>query len=470
MEPNRTGRRGFLAGGFAAAARAALPQSRAPRPNILFLLTDDQRWDTLGAMGNAIIKTPNLDRLAAQGVTFRNNFCTTAICMSSRASILTGLYMRAHGINDFHTPLRPADFDRTYPALMRAAGYRTGFIGKWGVGDDMPRDRFDYFKGFPGQGRYFEKGATDHLTNIQGEQAEEFLDGCRADQPWCLSVSFKAPHAQDEDPKQYLYDPALASLYRDAVIPVPKTAAPEYFERMPDVFRDCEGRTRWRWRFDTPAHYQEMVKAYYRLITGVDIVAGRIRQALADRDFDRNTVVVFTSDNGYFLGERGMADKWLMYEESIRTPLIVYDPRRPGRGLTRTEMTLNIDLAPTLLDLAGVPAPGCMHGRSLGPLLGAAKPAWRREWFYEHHFQLPPKSLTPRSEGIRTEDWKYIRYIDTRPVREELYDLRRDPLEEHNLAGDPRHRDRLATLRSRWETWTGALTRWSPAAKWSDPA
>lgn len=470
MDGNKSSRRRFLRGAAALPAGLAAGQHAQTRPNILFLLTDDQRWDALGCMGNPVIKTPNIDRLAADGVLFRSNFCTTAICMSSRASIFTGLYMRAHGINSFDAPLKPADFDRSYPALLRAAGYRTGFIGKWGVGNAMPKDRFDYYKGFPGQGRYFPKGGGEHLTNTMGEQAEEFLDGCRIEQPWCLSISFKAPHAQDEDPKQFLYDPALEPLYRDVRIPVPKTAAPEYFERVPDFVRNSEGRNRWKWRFDTPARYQEMVKAYYRLVTGVDVVVGRLRQALADRDFARNTVIVFTSDNGDFLAEHGMADKWLMYEESIRTPLVVYDPRQPARGRTRTEMSLNIDVAPTLLDFAGIAAPACMQGRSLRPLLGAAAPPWRREWFYEHHFEVPPKVRIPRSEGIRTADWKYIRYIDAQPASEELYDLRRDPLEEKNLAPDPGHKQRLDQLRARWQAWSEALARWRPDSRWKDPA
>ena len=456
-------RRGFLRAAAALPA-SALAQKRPARPNLLFLLTDDQRWDALGSMGNPVIKTPNLDRLASQGTVFRNNFCTTAICMSSRASIFTGLHLRAHGINTFDAPLKPADFDRSYPALLRAAGYRTGFIGKWGVGNAMPADRFDYFKGFPGQGRYFEKDSDEHLTNRQGEQAAEFLDGCRPSQPWCLSISFKAPHAQDEDPRQFLYDPALASLYRDVDVPVPQS-----FDRLPDFLRATEGRRRFQARFDTPAHFQEMVKAYYRLVTGVDIVVGQLRQALADRDFESNTVIVFTSDNGDFLGEHGMADKWLMYEESIRTPLIVYDPRQPAAGRRRTEMTLNIDLAPTLLDLAGAPVPACMQGRSLRPLFGAGKPsAWRREWYYEHRFEY--QGRIPPSEGIRTADWKYIRYVAEFPEREELYDLRRDPSEEHNLAAAPAHRAKLAELRGRWRAWSDAVGRWSPAARWRDPA
>jgi arylsulfatase A-like enzyme len=461
-------RRRFLLGtaGFPGLLRAA--QGGAARPNIVFLLTDDQRWDALGCMGNPIIRTPNVDELAARGVVFENAFVTTAICMTSRASILTGLYARSHGINDFASPLRPADFDRSYPALLREAGYRTGFIGKYGVGTPMPEDRFDYWKGFAGQGRFFPEGASGrHLTSIHGDQAVEFLEGCRPDRPFCLSVSFKAPHAEDPAPDQFLYDPALAPLYRDVHIPPPKTAAPEYFERQPPYIRDSEGRNRWKWRFDDPEKYQKMVKAYYRLITGVDVVVGRVRQALADAGLAKNTIIVFTSDNGFFLGERGMADKWLAYEESIRVPLVVYDPRQPGGGRRRREMALNIDMAPTMLDLAGVPVPRGMQGRSLRPLLGKAQPAWRREWFYEHHFIH--KGI-PRSEGIRTEGWKYFRYIDADPVREELYDLRRDPLEETDLAGEARFRDRLGEMRGRWRAWSERLARWDPAAAWKDPA
>lgn len=469
MDSNGRGsRRRFLLGAAGAPAVLRAAAGKAARPNIVFLLTDDQRWDALGCMGNPVIRTPNVDRLAAQGVVFERNFVTTSICMTSRASIFTGLYARCHGIHDFATPLKPVDFERSYPALLREAGYRTGFIGKYGVGNAMPADRFDYWRGFPGQGRYFEREGGEHLTSTIGRQAVEFIRGSRPERPFCLSVSFKAPHAQDPDPRQYLYDPALETLYSDVKVPVPKTAAPEYFERQPEFLRASEGRNRWGWRFDSPERYQEMVKGYYRLITGVDMAVGRILEALAEAGCAENTVIIFTSDNGYFLGERGMADKWLAYEESIRTPLVVYDPRRPGGGRRRREMSLNIDLAPTMLELAGLRAPAGMQGRSLVPLLGAGGPEWRREWFYEHHFEY--KGRIPRSEGIRTERWKYIRYIDAQPVREEVYDLRSDPLEERNLAGEAQMAGQVAALRERRRAWTEALGRWRRDAAWRDPA
>ncbi|MGH9338077.1 MAG: sulfatase family protein [Acidobacteriota bacterium] len=449
-------RREFMkaAGGAGALAGAAYGQRRQ-RPNILFLLTDDQRWDALGCMGNSILRTPHIDRLAVQGMRFKNHFVTTAICMSSRASILTGLYSRSHGINDFRTPLSDAQFAASYPALLRQAGYRTGFVGKWGVGKPLPRDRFDFFEGFPGQGHYFQErdGKPVHLTQIMGENAERFLRGCSREQPFCLSVSFKAPHVQDEDPRQFLYDPAYEELYQDVNIPAPETADNRYFRALPEFLQNSESRRRWEIRFSTPEKYQQSVKGYYRLIYGVDVVVGRLMRVLRELGFEQNTIVIFTSDNGFYLGEHGLAGKWFMHEESIRTPLIVYDSRAPQplRGMARNEMTLNIDLASTMLDYAGVDIPSSIQGRSLLPLLGGERPAWRQEFFYEHRFQ---HRLIPQSEGIRTQDgWKYVRYVDREPVYEELYDLREDPREVANLAKDSQHRKILDVLRARWEAW-----------------
>ena len=378
----------------------------------MFLLADDQRYDTLGCMGNRIIQTPQIDGLAREGVLFQNAFVTTAICAVSRASIFSGQYERTHGISTFGKTLSPGQFADPYPVQLREHGYRTGFIGKWGVGNTLPAERFDYFRGFPGQGRYNVQlnGKPAHLTNVMGDQAIEFINGGRAGQPFCLSVSFKAPHAQDEDMRQYLFDPALANLYKDVEIPLPKTADEAYYKELPAFLRDSEGHRRWGWRFATPTAYQEAVKGYYRLITGIDRVVGRIRSELAARGLADNTVIVYMSDNGYFLGERGLADKWYMYEESIRVPLIIYDPRLPAdrRGQRRSEMALNIDVAPTLLDLAGVGVPHAMQGRSLVPLMTKPGGNWRREWYYSHLFPRPRfrrvRACGP-SSGRTTGSW-----------------------------------------------------------------
>lgn len=466
--PPRAGRlprRHFLA----LAASASLARAQSRRPNLIVLVTDDQRWDTLGAMGNRIVKTPNIDQMAAEGVVFSNHFVTTSICMSSRASLFTGLYLRAHRINDFQTSFSEAQYARTYPEILRRAGYRTGFIGKWGVGDRLPADRFDYFRGFPGQGHYFPKRPDEsvHLTELMGEQAVEFLCAAKPSQPFCLSVSFKAPHVQDEDPRQFLHSRATADLYRDVEIPVPKTADPRYIAQLPLEVQRSEARRRWAVRFSTPALYQESVKAYYRLITEVDTVVGRIRDQVRRMGAESDTVILFTSDNGFYLGEHGLAGKWFMHEESIRVPMIVLDPRLPSsrRGRRQSEMTLNIDLAPTILSLAGVSAPP-MQGRDLGPLIEGQAVPWRTEWFYEHLFE---HTWIPRTEGIRTTEWKYTRYLDTKPLFEELFDLRADPLEERNLMREGGRPDQAARLRERWQRWRQALEAWPGDRPWNDP-
>lgn len=464
-----TTRRQFLASAAAPlAARAA-----EGRPNVIFLLTDDQRWDTLGAMGNRIIRTPHLDRMAEQGVVFENNFVTTAICMTSRASIFTGLYAASHQINDFARPFTEAQFARTYPERMRQAGYYTGFIGKYGVGNKMPEKRFDYWAGFPGQGKYFPHGeepGKKHLTEIMGGQALEFLGGAPAGRPFCLSVSFKAPHVQDEDSRQFLPSPATGDLYRNVAFPEPETADPRYISMLPQEVHRSEGRRRWGVRFSTPALYQESVRNYYRLISEVDTVVGRIRAQLEKAGQDRNTVIAFTGDNGFYLAEHGLAGKWLMHEESIRTPMVLYDPRlgAAARGRRVREMTLNIDVAPTLLHAAGLQPHASVQGRNLYELAGGRAPDWRRDWFYEHHFTA--NGWIPMTEGVRTERWKYTRYLDTRPEFEELFDLGADPKEKVNLARAGDQRARLDAMRKRYQEWKAALAAWKPDAAWREPA
>ena len=424
----------------------------AVRPNILVLVADDLRADALGCAGNEVVQTPNIDALAKRGAMFRNAFVTTSICAVSRASIFSGQYARRHGIEDFKTGFTAAQWSNTYPALLRANGYRTGFIGKFGVGNVVPTNAFDYWDGFPGQGRYFAStNNTVHLTRRMGDSALKFL---RTDdsRPFCLSISFKAPHVQDENmTRPFPPDSADETLYSKSRIDVPKNYSREAFERLPGFAQNSEGHTRWLRRFATPEMREQNVKDYYRLITGMDREIGRVLATLAERGVSTNTVVIFSSDNGYFLGERGLTDKFLMFEESIRVPLIVFDPNAPkkARGQRRDEMTLNIDLAPTVLDYAGVPFPASVQGRSLRKLIRDEKVSWRSDWYYEHHYAHGGK--IPEVEGVRTERWKYVRYMNVSPAVEELYDLRRDPLETYNLSGIQNQADRLAQMRQRWE-------------------
>jgi len=362
------------------------------RPNIIFLLTDDQRWDTMSCAGNTIIQTPNMDNIANNGVRFKNAFVTTSICCTSRASIFSGQYARRHNINDFQADFSETALAQTYPILLGRAGYRIGFIGKYGVGENMPADKFDYWRGIGGQPKYEHTdsdGNYKHLTQIMGEQSIEFLRSCSKDQPFCLSVSFKAPHVQDEDPRQFIYDRAYKDLYKDVVIPTPETAAPHFFDDLPAFLKEnSEARRRWDIRFSTPEKFQESVKGYYRLITGVDVVIGRIRDELERLGLDDNTIIMLTGDNGFYLAERGFAGKWFAHEESIRVPLIVFDPRskHKNRGIRVEQMVLNIDIAPTILELAGVDVPLQMQGRSLAPLMAGRKVKWRTDWLYEHLF------------------------------------------------------------------------------------
>lgn len=422
-------------------------------PNIVFLLTDDQRWDALGAAGNPHIQTPHLDALARDGVRFSHAYVTTPICAVSRASVFSGQYARRHGIHDFATSFADSAWAQTYPALLRQAGYWTGFVGKFGVGRTMPADAFDVWHGIPGQPHYEQTDAAGrpvHLTHVLGDQAAAFLREAPPGQPFALSVSFKAPHVQDGDPRQFIYDPAYDSLYADVTIPSPETAAPAYFERLPAFLREgTEARERWKLRFSNPAQTQRSLKGYYRLVTGVDAVVGRLQAVLDSLGMAEQTVIVFTSDNGFFLGEHGLAGKWYGYQPSVRVPLLVYDPRlsEQHRGQVRGDIVLNIDLAPTLLDLAGVPIPDGMQGRSLQPLVqGNTSDAWRTDFFFEHLFEHP---AIPRSEGVIGDRYTYLRYLDQTPPYEMLFDRAADPHETENLAGDPEHEAVLTQLRAR---------------------
>jgi arylsulfatase A-like enzyme len=453
-------------------ALSAMPARAAEKPaNVIVLLGDDHRWDALGCMGNPVVQTPELDRLAGDGVMFENHFTTTPICCASRASIMLGEYAGGHKIYDFATPLSPAQESRTYWKQLKTAGYHIGFIGKFGVGDKMPQDSFDMWKGFPGQGFYFPQGPNGpHLNHIMRDQANEFLRNAPAGKPFCLSVSFKAPHVQDEDPRQYLPSQDTEARYSHVTtIPPPRGAGAGDINRFPIAFHRSENRRRWGVRFATPELYQASMKGYYRLVTGIDDVVGAMRGTLRDLGLAGNTVIVYSADHGIFNGEHGFAGKWYGHEESLRIPLIVYDPRVPApmRGKRSRAMTLNIDLHPTVMDLAGIPSASHPHGRSLAPYLKNPDGAGRALYFFEHHF--PSSGWIPSSEGIRTRRWKYIRYTDVAAPYEELYDLRDNRSETANLIASAEHRREREALTRYCTVWKQALAAWRADAEWSDP-
>lgn len=448
-------------------------QPQQQKPNIVFLLTDDQRWDAMSCAGNSVLQTPNMDRLAADGTMFKNAFITSPVCMASRASIFTGLYEQKHGCNFNTGNLSPALFAKSYPVLLRQAGYQTGFIGKFGFAvsdvkeehnkysftwhneDNLPFEQFDVWYGFAGQGRHFPNGKSGkHLTDIMTEQAVEFLENRSGDKPFCLSVSFKAPHLP------FMPAPRYSELYKDAVIPVPLTAGPEYLERLPETVKNGWGHIGyWQMYYSTPQAYQETVKQTYRLMAGLDESVGKIRRELKRLGLDKNTVIVLLSDNGDMQLEHQLGGKALMYEESIRVPLIIYDPRAPKSvaGQKRDELALNIDIAPTLLSIAGVEVPDCMQGKNLAPIVAGAKIPWRQDIFCENQFRLGEwgdapdwgHQYYPMSQAVRTEQYKYIVYTESQPPYEELFDLSVDPHETTNLATDERYQQVLNSLRQR---------------------
>lgn len=435
-------------------ARSTRTQQK--RPNILFIQTDDQRFDDLSCMGNRVLHTPNIDRLAEQGIRFRNAFVTTAICCCSRASVLTGQHMKRHRVRDFQTPLSEAQFANTYAALLRKAGYRTAYLGKYAIGFpehsgqalSLPGHQFDFWYGFPQdfEFRQIVDGKERHLTPLMVEKAIDFLRSNPADRPFCISLNFKEPHG----PWNY-FDPDRPWLYADAAVPPPATFTKADFEAQPEFIRTslC-GTADGQWPQNATERFLRQARIFFHLVKGVDEAVGKVTAALRELNLDDNTVIIFTSDNGSMRGAHGLIEKWLMYEESIRVPLIIRDPNLPAklRGSTRDQMALNIDHAPTMLSLAGVPVPALMQGRDLTPVLHDPNARWREDWYYEHTFAGGRRHI-PKSEGVRTTRWKYIHYLEMKPEYEQLFDLKADPLERHNLATEPAHRKMLAALRAR---------------------
>jgi len=419
--------------------------------NVVVLYADDWRHDTLGSAGNPVVKTPHLDALAREGMRFTRNCVTTSICGVSRATLFTGQWMSRHGNRQFAEFKTP--WSETYPGMLRAAGYYTGHIGKWHNGK-FPAEKFDV--GLSYSGTHWIKqpdGTQVHVTKKNETDALAFLRDRPKEKPFVLTLAFFATHAEDRNPKQYLPQPESMALYRDVAVPVPKTATEAHFRRLPPfIANDAnEGRNRWKWRFDTPERYQEYMKNYYRLATEVDAVCGRVLAELKAQGVLDRTLVIFTTDNGYFHAEHGLADKWYPHEESIRVPLIVRDPRMPAakRGTTNDEFTLNVDLAPTILAATGQTAPARMQGRDLAPLyLAATKPAWRTEFFYEHGI-VRSKEFIPASEALVRRDWKYMFWPDYNV--EQLFHLKADPLEENDVVGVAAHAAVLDEMRARFK-------------------
>jgi arylsulfatase A-like enzyme len=362
--------------------------------------------------------------------------------------------MSRHGITAFGRALTPEAFADTYPAVLRRAGYWVGHVGKYDVGQPRESD-YDFLRAYHGV-HWIESGSERvHVTEKNARDSLEFLRSRPKDRPFALAVGFFAAHAQDNAKEQYLPQDWSAAVYKEKRIPPPIHGDPRYQAALPPFLASeaNEGRVRYHWRFDTPESYQSYMTRYYRLITEVDGAIGRIVDELKAQGVYEDTLIVFIGDNGYFHADRGLADKWYPYEESIRVPLIVRDPRLAAarRGRTLDQLALNIDVAPTIVRAADLPLPSVMQGEDLSPLyLGSGRPVWRDEFFYEHP-TVTSKDRIPTSQAVVRRDWKYVEWpeFDYR----QLFDVKDDPGELKNLAADSAHAAQRFRMQAALRAW-----------------
>ncbi len=462
-------RRQFLQ--TAALATAATPFvgcGQARRPNVVFVLSDDLRWDCMSVAGHPFLKTPNIDRLATEGIRFSNAFCTSSLCSPSRASFLSGLYAHSHRVINNFTEF-PASVP-SYPQRLHDAGYHTAYIGKWhmGEGNDEKRPGFDYWASHKGQGQYYDtpfnidgnrqvlKGYYSHVvTNL----AREWLKTAR--RPFSLTVGHKAPHGL------WIPEPKYEHIYDNVKIVRPETADPG-----PGTPNWVTQRIKTWHGIDGPLYgandFDKFIRIYHATIPSVDDSVGEIYDTLRAMGELDNTLFLLAGDNGFLLGEHASIDKRTMWEESIRIPLLARYPEgfRDPRVIDR--MVLNLDVAPTVLDMCGAPSLGNIHGRSIRRLATGRETSWRTSWMYEYNFEneFP---YTPNVRGVRTEEWSYMHYPngEGQPDTEkaELYNVARDPKEKNNLIDARDAQPTLASLKAellRIQQTTGGLPDMMP--------
>jgi arylsulfatase A-like enzyme len=445
--------------GLAAAAPAA-----GQRPNVLFIMSDDHASHAIGCYGSRINKTPHIDRLATEGMRFDNCFCTNSICGPSRAVILTGKYSHRNG---FYNNGNSFDGEQvTLPKLLKQVGYQTAMIGKWHL-KSAPTG-FDYWSVLPGQGAYYNPVLIENGTKKQheGYVSEIITDialnwlktGRDPDQPFLMMCHHKAPH------RNWKPGPKYKDMYEDTDIPLPETFDDDYATRSEAAHQQAmtieqhltpadlkvkppeglAGAELKRWK------YQRYIKDYLRCVASVDDSVGQILDYLDASGLAENTLVVYTSDQGFYLGDHGWFDKRFMYEESLRMPLLARLPGTIKPGSTSDDMVLNLDFAPTFLDLAGTKPPADMQGRSMKPILAGTSPGDWRDAIYYHYYEYPGAHSVKRHYGVRTERYKLIHfYYDIDAW--EFYDLQTDPNELRNRIDDPAAAPVIAGLRKRLE-------------------
>jgi arylsulfatase A-like enzyme len=437
---------------------AALQAAEVKRPNILYIMSDDHAAHAISAYGSKVNQTPNIDRLAKEGMRFDRMYAVNSICTPSRACILTGKYSHLNGVPVFNR------FDGSQPTVakyLQAAGYHTGMFGKWHL--ESEPTGFDKWTILPGQGDYFNPAFLEaggrrvingYVTDIITDLSIEFLKNRPQDQPFFLMCHHKAPH------RNWQPDAKHKAMFANKQIPEPETLRDDHSGRA-DAIRECKqkvlenlnptdtkgpppagltGDALLKWK------YQRYMQDYLACVQSVDDNVGRILEYLDQAGLAQNTLVIYTSDQGFFLGDHGLYDKRFMYEESIKMPFLVRWPGAAKPGSNQAAMGINVDFAPTFMEVAGLPVPADMQGRSLVPLLKGDRPAdWRTSWYYRYYHD-PGDHNTRAHYGVRTETHKLI-YFWTKD-QWEMYDLIKDPAEMHNIYQDPAQADTVAKLKA----------------------
>lgn len=443
---------------LAVGAFAAPPNPAPAKPNLIFFLGEGLRYDEFSFAGNTILSTPNMDRIAREGFVFKNAFVVNALCLPSRATMLTGQYSHTTGAVSNVEGTIPQQF-KLISDVLHEAGYETAFIGKSHIKGALKDHYWDYYFGFVGQADYYRPVLTegvhgrysepreytgDYVDDLLTRKAVEWLKQ-KHDRPFCLFVWFYAPHAPFYRPKR------MVNLFNGVAIPKPSTFDEDLTGYVGKAHATAEADNQIgsaEVGTDDPRSLEELVKDHYAGVESNDENVGLVLKELERQGILNQTAIILSSDHGFFLGEHHFYDKRLMYEPSIRIPMIVRYPARIKAGETSDKMALNLDVAATLLDLAGVPTAMQTQGKSLMPVMeGKTVTDWRTDWLYEY-YEYPGWENVKPCRGIRTDRYKLIWYF-LPPEEFELYDLQVDPDEKHNLYGDPHYKELTNKLRAR---------------------
>ena len=431
--------------------------------NVIFILTDDHRYDFMGFTGKIPwLKTPYMDLLAKEGAYFKNAFVTTSLCSPSRASILTGQFSHVHTVID---NVAPAPNNLVYfPQYLQKEGYQTGFFGKWHIGtdDDSPRPGFNHWESFKGQGVYYNStlningetvkyGDSTYITDLLTTHALKWLKAQSKTKPFFLYLSHKAVHAPVTPAKRH------KGIYANQKYTFP----PTFYQTLNDDYKNLKWpewvkQQRYSWHgvdylYHTHQEMEELVQTYCETLMAVDESVGSVLNYLKENGLEQNTMVIYMGDNGFSFGEHGLIDKRHFYEESVKVPFLVYAPGLFKGGQKISKMVQNIDIAPTILEMAGLKKPDYMPGNSFAKLLKGDSTIWRDKIFYEYFWEYD-FPMTPTVFGVRTDKYKYIRYNGIWD-QNELYDLENDPNEINNLIEKPEYQELVKKLAGELFDW-----------------